>query len=41
MIHGTISTKKKKKKKKKKRYSGKTVLGCFDVLGKGTNIENK
>jgi hypothetical protein len=40
MIHGTISTK-KKKKKKKKRYSGKTVLGCFDVLGKGTNIENK
>jgi len=39
MIHGTIST--KKKKKKKKRYSGKTVLGCFDVLGKGTNIENK
>jgi len=39
MIHGTIST--KKKKKKKKTYSGKTVLGCFDVLGKGTNIENK
>jgi len=28
----------KKKKKKKKKI---TVLGCFDVLGKGTNIENK
>jgi hypothetical protein len=40
MIHGNNKTK-KKKKKKKKRYSGKTVLGCFDVLGKGTNIENK
>jgi hypothetical protein len=40
MIHGTISTK-KKKKKKKKRYSGKTGLGGFDVVGNGTNIENK
>jgi hypothetical protein len=36
-----LSQPKKKKKKKKKKKSGKTVLGCFDVLGKGTNIENK